>query len=282
MTDAKGFLPEGYSRVIKGFKERLFPSGVSDLGRTRPWDSIRYSLCKAAETLSKKRDLEGKDPRINVWFTGHSLGCALATLAYARIISTPSDTAGYPIVIRDCYLFAAPVTADRATAIKFHETLAEYSATSAPAGHTHARTMWRVRNANDAVATLLPQFGDRADLADLLSRTHPAAFAHLGAEIIMKDAPEACEVASPCNHFLGKPSDSHRHPARVRVEVRSEFTKTELKVQRMKGFWHHVREELLVVAEKIPGIGRLIAHDTVLYWDQLDRIALRPCKWVAA
>jgi hypothetical protein len=292
MTDATDFLPAGYNRVIKGFKERLYPSEVSDLGGTRPWDSIRYSLCKAAQTLSNMRAREGKDSRINVWFTGHSLGCALATLAYTRIVSTPSDTVGYPIVIRDCYLFAAPVSADRVTAIKFNETLAAFSAssssslaTSAPAGHAHARTMWRVRNAGDAIATLLPQLGDRADLAKKLSPTNPGAFAHLGAEIIMKDAPHSSEVASPCDHFLGKPSDYDRQPAQVQVDVRSEFTKGEIKAQRatrLMEMGELAREAFFVFAENIPLIGRFIAHDTVLYWDQLDRIAVSPCKWVAA
>jgi hypothetical protein len=290
MTDAHDFLPDDFSRLIKGFKERLHPAEVSELGGTRPWDSIRYSLCKAAQKLSYMRTQEGKDPQINVWFTGHSLGCALATLAYTRIISTPSDVAGYPIVIRDCYLFAAPVSADRECAVKFNDALAQFSTTSsrnsalrAPAGHAHARTMWRVRNAGDAIATLLPQLGDRADLASKLTRTNPAGFAHLGAEIIMKDSPALSGVASPCDHFGGTPSDYDRHPSQVRVDVRSDFTRGEIQRQRaarlaQKG--EALREKFFVWAENIPLIGRFIAHDTVLYWDQLDRIAVSPCKWV--
>lgn len=290
MTDAPDFLPTDYSRLIKGFKERLYPSQVSQLGGTRPWDSIRYSLCSAAQKLSHMRAQEGKDSKINVWFTGHSLGCALATLAYTRIISTPSDVAGYPIVIRDCYLFAAPVAADRACAVKFNEAIATLSASSspssvtrAPAGHSHARTMWRVRNAGDAVATLLPQLGDRTDLASVLSRTNPAAFAHLGVEIIMKDAPTSSGVASPCDHFLGQPSDYGRQPTQVSVDIRSEFTRDQIRRQRAERLAENgedAREKFFVWAENIPLIGNFIAHDTVLYWDQLDRIALGPCEWV--
>jgi hypothetical protein len=292
MTDSKDFLPDGYGRVIKGFKERLYPTEVSQLGGTRPWDSIRFSLCRAAQKLSYLRHLEGEDSPINVWFTGHSLGCALATLAYTRIVSTPSDLAGYPIVIRDCYLFAAPVTADRTSAVKFNNTLAAFSAspssslaTSAPAGHAHARTMWRVRNACDAVTTALPQYGDRADLAKSLSPTNPLAFAHLGAEIIMKDAPHPSHVASPCDHFLGKPSDYDRQPSQVNVVVRSEFAEDIIQRQRAKRLTEvdeALREDFFVWAESIWFIGRLIAHDTVPYWDQLDRIAVGPCKWAAA
>lgn len=275
MEPVSDFLP-GYSRAIRGFKERIYPTAVSSLGGTRPWDTIRYSLCKVSEKLAHKRADEGKEGKINVWFTGHSLGCALASLAYARAFNTPSDFAGYPITLRDCYIFAAPVAADRASAIKFNEDLAKDG---------HVRTMWRVRNAGDAVATLLPQLGDRSDLVSKLSPTNPAGFAHLGAEIIMKDGPSNCHVASPTSHFLGMPSDYDAAPTPIHVEIRSQFTKGEIekarrKVLKEKG--EEAREKFFIWAEKIPLIGRFIAHDTVCYWDQLDRIVVGPTKWVAS
>ncbi|KAF8315618.1 alpha/beta-hydrolase [Clavulina sp. PMI_390] len=286
-TDVSDFLP-GYSKAIKGFKERLYPTNVSTLGGTRPWDSIRFSLCKVAESLAYSRAQAGQGGKINVWFTGHSLGCALATLAYARAISTPSDWAGYPIELRDCYIFAAPVSANRESAVTFNDRLAKFSMDdeATPAGHAHARTMWRVRNAGDAIATLLPQLGDRTDLAsgpNKISPTNPAGFAHLGAEIVMKDSPHACGIVSPSDHFLGTPSDYGRSPTPVRVEVRSDFTAGEIKAQREKKFKENpgekAREAFFSWAETIPLIGRFAAHDTVLYWDQLDRIALSNCVW---
>lgn len=218
LEDAQDFLP-GYGRAIKGFKERIYPTEVSNLGATRPWDTIRYALCKVSEKLARARADEGRPGKINVWFTGHSLGCALATLAYTRAVNTPSDFAGYPISLRDAYLFAAPVTADRPSAIKFNQDLAK---------KRHVRTMWRVRNAGDAVATLLPQLGDRSDLADKLTPTNPVAYAHFGAEIVMKDYPHLCHIVSPSSHFGGKPSDYDATPEPIRVSIRSSFTRGEL------------------------------------------------------
>jgi len=45
------------------------------------------------------------------WSTGHSLGCALGSLVYARQINEPGDF-GRSVVIRDAYLFAAPILCD--------------------------------------------------------------------------------------------------------------------------------------------------------------------------
>lgn len=50
--------------------------------------------------------------QINVWTTGHSLGCATATLAYSGFLFNPKDI-GKKTVLRDAYLFAAPITVDR-------------------------------------------------------------------------------------------------------------------------------------------------------------------------
>lgn len=131
----------------------------------------------------------------------------------------------------------------------------------------------------------LPQLGDRSDLVSKLSPTNPAGFAHLGAEIIMKDGPSSCHVASPTSHFLGMPSDYEAAPTPIHVEIRSQFTKGEIEKARRKVLKEKgevEREKFFIWAEKIPLIGRFIAHDTVCYWDQLDRIAVGPPKWVAS
>ena len=86
MVDAEDFLP-GFGRgsphfcqcpyvqsfslrtVIKGFKERIYPTDVSDLGSTRPWETIRLALQTLAHELARSRPV---GENINVWFTGHS------------------------------------------------------------------------------------------------------------------------------------------------------------------------------------------------------------------
>lgn len=100
----------------------------------------------------------------------------------------------------------------------------------------------------------------------------------------MKDYPHRCEIASP-SHFGGKPSDYDATPEPIRVSIRSSFTRGELlrarlAVARERGELE--REKFFVWLESLPLIGRLFAHDTVLYWDQLDRVAVAPCKWTAS
>jgi len=246
--------------VIEGFRDRIWPSKKrakeEDSGGKRPWDTIKVALKLTAETLAK--DLES-DSKINVWFTGHSLGCALATLAYARSINS-DDFANTPILIRDAYIFAAPVTMDRIGSDRFNQLIS---------GSRYVQTLWRATNDSDAVATLLPQFGDNPNIK--LSPTNPLAFAHLGAEIKMKSDPLVSNVAGSLW--------SHD----TIVTVVSQYTKQQLNAARLQEetaggvrFGRFVE----VWLEKIPLLGRLIAHDTVLYWDQLNQVALGTLKWI--
>lgn len=253
------FLP-GFSQVVQGFKERIWPDVAEAkediVGGVIPWDTIRFSLIALANHMV--RDL-GDGAKINVWFTGHSLGCALATLAYTRVLNS-LDFANTPIVIRDAYIFAAPVCGNRDTSEKFNEVIKQGE---------YLKTIWRVTNGSDAIATLLPQLGDNPKLK--LSPTNPAGFAHIGAEIKMKDHPQASNVAGSLfsNTTI--------------VKIQSAFSSGEVQAARdsvLSVSGVKEREAFETWAEKIPLIGRFIAHDTVLYWDQLDRIALGECEWL--
>lgn len=99
----------------------------------------------------------------------------------------------------------------------------------------------------------------------------------------MRSSPHASQVISPTSHFGGIPSDYAASPP-IRVEIRSEFSKGEIEAQRKLKFAKRMgereREAFFVWSEKIPLIGRFLAHDTVFYWDQLDRIAVSGLKWV--
>jgi hypothetical protein len=97
----------------------------------------------------------------------------------------------------------------------------------------------------------LPHLGDRPDLK--LSPTNPAAFAHLGAELKMKDYPQASNVTG--NLFSND----------TVVEIRSAFTRAEVLAARNQIIAtpaERRRETLGIWAESIPLIGRFVAHDT--------------------
>lgn len=99
----------------------------------------------------------------------------------------------------------------------------------------------------------------------------------------MTDSPNSSGVCSPNSHLGGTPSDFASSPTPIRVEIRSAFTRGEILKARslvLKTKGEEEREKFFSFIEKIPLIGRFAAHDTVLYWDQLDRIAIGGCKWV--
>lgn len=50
--------------------------------------------------------------QINVWVTGHSLGCATASLVYARFLAREHEIGAHSD-LRDAYIFAAPIVSDR-------------------------------------------------------------------------------------------------------------------------------------------------------------------------
>jgi Lipase (class 3) len=67
-------------------------------------DTIATGIKIATDELAK-----GKPPgtKIHVWFTGHSLGTAIASLAYSKALL--SKDIGSSALLRDAYLFATPI-----------------------------------------------------------------------------------------------------------------------------------------------------------------------------
>jgi len=155
------------------------------------WDAVR----RAATGLSRNLPTGTK---INVWFTGHSLGTALASLVYARAINEPHDF-GEDVVLRDAYLFATPVIADVQSVRAFHNRL----------NHDPRRMMWRVTNGLDPVATALPDAGDNTSIP--LGEYNLFSFAHLGIELKLREAPQKGVVCG--NAF------AHETTVRIESEV---------------------------------------------------------------
>jgi hypothetical protein len=94
----------GFNMVHRGFKERIFPSKIGS-GQRKPWTSIAGAIKIVSEGLSQ---VQAPGTKFNVWFTGHSLGTALATLAYVKALVSIKDLPDN-VILRDAYLFATPL-----------------------------------------------------------------------------------------------------------------------------------------------------------------------------
>jgi hypothetical protein len=86
---------------------------VAALGNVRPYDTISTAIKALAKWLRRRNNFP-PEKTVNVWFTGHSLGCATASLVYSRFLMRHKDM-GIRSVLRDAYLFAAPIVCDRDT-----------------------------------------------------------------------------------------------------------------------------------------------------------------------
>lgn len=58
MTDAGSFL-DGFHRVHKGFKDRVYPERVSELGEIRPYDAIALAIRTVSKHLRKEAKKRG-------------------------------------------------------------------------------------------------------------------------------------------------------------------------------------------------------------------------------
>ncbi|KAF8309376.1 Alpha/Beta hydrolase protein [Cantharellus anzutake] len=252
-----------FSQLHKGFRDRIWPNRlVTDAeirGRKQAWEQISRLLVILAKDLVKNQPAGDK---INVWFTGHSLGCALSGLAYTRAINNfEEDFGDAPIVIRDAYVFGSPIVGNRPTSQRFNQVIKQQK---------EIKTLWRITNHDDLVATGGPQLGDNPNLE--LTSTNPGGLAHIGAEIRMLDYDKP-------SHFAGTLYDKD-----TIVRIDSKFTAEDLKEQRAQQLLQHPDWEKRVgwgnFVQQIPLLGRGFAHSAGLYWNQLAALAPINCVWV--
>jgi len=243
--DAGNWL-RGWGKVHGGFLERVFPRKIAPGSRV-PYYTIRDAVRRTATHLLESQPL---GTRINVWFTGHSLGTAIASLVYARAVSEPRDF-GPDVVTRDAFMFAAPILCDVQSAQAFHNLMY----------HDERRSLWRITNSYDCVAKALPDWGD--DLRIHLSPYNLFSFSHLGLELTMHSAPKRKVLLS---------GNAMPHGSLVMIETvgnKSEesFSETSKTIEKLTA---------------LPLLGRIISHGTAPYWDQLLRLQPGPCEWEQA
>ncbi|KAG8998841.1 hypothetical protein FRB93_013408 [Tulasnella sp. JGI-2019a] len=257
MTHGGSWL-KGFGRVHGGFADRIFPRDVKELGGRRPYDTIASAIKIVAEDLAKNE--LGK---VNLFFTGHSLGTAIASLTYARAVSGKNDF-GKKVVVRDAYLFATPIICDVPSVHAFNFSM--FKDLDKP------RTMWRISNRNDLVATGLPEEGDRPIPANPNSLF---CFAHLGTEIRLPDKLGAQCFASG-NHITQG----------TYVKIQSEFDDDMLYAHRREGLIAGQFQDYADGKKEsdpwldIPVVGSLLAHGVGNYWESLSKVGSGPCKWV--
>ncbi|KZO97501.1 alpha/beta-hydrolase [Calocera viscosa TUFC12733] len=242
----------GFGQVHGGFYDRLFAAPSS--GGLAPFDTIASSVRAVADELSAAH----ASSKINLFVTGHSLGCAMASLAYACLITEPF-VLGNNVVIRDAYLFAAPIVCDPKSVAVFNDCL---DASTTYEDGPYVRTLWRVVNRQDAVATALPSLGDDRSKGSLRNLF---AFAHLGAELRM---------------------GSKREPSYVRggslkpdtwVGIRSKLDLQTVNVMNAQSMPPIIRW-----SQDIPLVGRLAAHATTMYWDAITQIQVGRAYWAGS
>ncbi|KAL5636128.1 hypothetical protein ACGC1H_004819 [Rhizoctonia solani] len=308
--DISHWIP-GFGKVHAGFKARMFPdeartphslrdhvkrharqlrdwwvgekSTRAELPIRTPYDSIRDGIQIVADHLTRNTGIHS----INVYFTGHSLGCATASLAYARAVTKQNTDFKSNVRIRDAYMFAAPVIGDVKTRDAFNAAMS--------AGLP--RSMWRVSNGPDAVAGLLPEMGDRDPLT--VDPESPVAFAHLGLEIKMiPTGPDGRGTARV--DAVVAPHRPTREPVRIvqmdhfgpEEEERGRTTN-----DRDSGVFSDSEQSYdgrvrladsgtfkLAAVKQIPLVGTVlwwgVSHIISCYWDQLLYVEPGECEWV--
>lgn len=154
----------GNGSLHQGFYSSLAPGPESDVD---PYANILHSLKHVAKSLKG-----GGDEKVNLWITGHSLGAALASLLYARLLFSPKDL-GPDLVLRQGYMFGTPRVADAQFISAFD------FASSTPFGDT-TQSLWRVVDRWDIVTHVPPGLADKEEARAALPPTSLLNYGHFG------------------------------------------------------------------------------------------------------
>lgn len=245
-VDGRAWLP-GFSKVHEGFYNQIFPQTLNHVTEAFPYTEIRNAVREIAEEI---RSTSYRD-HINLYVTGHSLGAALASVFYARAISRPkdfglNDAGEQQVYIRDAYCFGTPVVGDPDCISAFNQACHDRDL-------DNPQALWRITNRRDAVATLLPDFGDNDNLKHIspISQLH---FAHIGQEIQMR---------SNTHRVYTGPGTQLPNQTRVNIVTHLERGGAGPKVTLPPYFQ---------ILERVPIISRFVAHVPSSYWERLTKV----------
>ncbi|KAG9288953.1 hypothetical protein G9A89_019575 [Geosiphon pyriformis] len=175
-VDARGFV---FGEIHEGFYTSLFPDAGHKSSRghaTSPYITIiRAVRAKALQirSLSKLSSSSSSNEHsqpINLWVTGHSLGAALGTLFYSRLLQSPSDL-DENCILRDGYLFGTPAIGDADFAAHF--------AAAANDPFDRPNMLWRVINDTDIITKLPPGYEDPS-IRRFINKMNLLNYAHVG------------------------------------------------------------------------------------------------------
>lgn len=257
---------EGYKGVHRGFFDALYyqatDQGKDEASNAKAWDGKVPNDFIRLGILGLVRELQSACPgkSINIWTTGHSLGAALSSAWYARAVQRPQDfqTEGEisDVIVRDAYLFGVPIFADPYSLNAFNHCLSS--------DDRLFRSCWRITNHHDAIATLLPSFGDRNrrnNSSSTLSRTNQFNYAHVGENIDLQSSPKYSTLGEGTQLVWSTP-----------VELASQ-AEAALNLEKKSGKSSYlVLPGWLPALQRVPLFGRLLAHAPILYAKQLDEV----------
>ncbi|KAI7904234.1 Alpha/Beta hydrolase protein [Cokeromyces recurvatus] len=133
-VDARTFL---FGSAHEGFYDSLFSTSAdNDSTNHDPYYSIQKAINHIASELSHRGPVQ-------IWVTGHSLGAALASLLFARLLKSPEDL-GEHCQLRDAYVMGCPAIGDNDFAANFA------SFTNMPL--SRPSVFWRLINQSDVVS----------------------------------------------------------------------------------------------------------------------------------
>ncbi|GAA5832008.1 hypothetical protein JCM11251_002783 [Rhodosporidiobolus azoricus] len=166
---AGAFYGQGSGTAHRGFYTSLFPMNDGAITSGDGYGSILRTLKHVAARM--KREWPGQETVIPLWVAGHSLGSALASLCYARMLRQPQDL-GEDLVLKDCYSFGTPRLGDGNFATAFESNL--ISTLDRP------NILWRVGNHSDIVTRIPPGLADRESSRSFLPTQSVLNYAYLG------------------------------------------------------------------------------------------------------